>query len=1361
MQADGTDKHHLMMDKLLKTLLFLVFGTGHTVGQGNLEVLRTKAVDRYVPVTHVYSDSDGNTWAGNRNGLFRVLSPDQGMDAGLPPGEWSLLQTPGGNADVRIPLETLLGQLGAAGTDIRERRDRITAATWDPDRQELWIGTRENGLFQLRTDPSLQFVQRHHTGNSRLASNTIHALETDGQGRLWVGTEEGCVFGKAGKWKLAEKLFSITAFARNETNMWVLGSDLLWRVDARESWAPVDLPEGLSEGELVDIAFDNLGRLWLASQVISWWDPETDESYTFGPAQEFTSQQVACLTVDRDNTVWIGTRDKGLYAIRKADAVSAVCTVATPLRCGSTEKVAALRVTASGGEPPYAYRWNLPTLEGPQPAGLGPGTYTVTVTDARGKSNVAGTTVTDPNLSPALTPVKPVDETGGDNGSAAVSVTGGSPPYTYRWDNGETGATANQLGEGSHALTVTDAAGCTATAAIRIERNLAQLTIETETLQAIPCAGSADGSLAVNIRGGKQPYSVLWSSGSTTVQATGLTAGNYAVTVTDAAGTIATANQTLNAPGPLSLSVQVIAPATVRQSNGQATAQSAGGTGSLNYRWDTNESTQTARQLSAGTHRVTVTDANGCTAIDSVDIPENILPLQVRLAQDGTIRCPGEATAGLRLSLSGGKGPFRFTWNNGSSGESLAALPAGDYTVTVTDAEGTSASASQSIPEPPAFDLSLRVDAPAATGRADGKASVRAKGGTGRYRYQWDTGATDAAATQLPPGSHSVTITDEAGCTATASVDIPENILPLQVSLSATRNIRCAGTAEGALLASVTDGKPPYVLAWSDGREGTALEGLPAGTYAVTVTDQAGGTATAALTLREPAPLVLTAAADAPATTNLADGKAAALAKGGTGDYRFAWDNAESSAKAGRLAPGNHTVTVTDEAGCTATAMVTITENILPLSAELAVTSAIRCHDTREGAITVMAGGGKPPYRIAWSDGQTGMTAEGLPAGTYGVTVTDALGTQLTRQQAIEAPAPLLLNARVVAPASTDGADGRATAEASGGSRPYDFAWDNGEREAQAVRLPPGSHTVRVSDDAGCTSTATVEVTEQILPLQGRITQTADIRCADESTAALEVTAEGGKGPYQFNWSNGGEGSSANGLTAGTYRVVVTDALGTTTTVSTQVNSPDPLAVTITKTRPATTVSQANGKAFVRTLGGTGDYTFTWDNGEQVPDAVGLSAGNHTLTVRDANGCTTTASCEIGTRIIPELSATNLRDGEIINLDKIYFQPDSTQMEPGSIPTVDELFEFLEENPSIVIEVGGHTNGIPPHEFCDKLSAARARSVAQYLVDKGLPTSRITYRGYGKRNPIASNATPEGRARNQRVEIKIVRMEGD
>ncbi|MCC6726237.1 MAG: OmpA family protein [Saprospiraceae bacterium] len=274
--------------------------------------------------------------------------------------------------------------------------------------------------------------------------------------------------------------------------------------------------------------------------------------------------------------------------------------------------------------------------------------------------------------------------------------------------------------------------------------------------------------------------------------------------------------------------------------------------------------------------------------------------------------------------------------------------------------------------------------------------------------------------------------------------------------------------------------------------------------------------------------------------------------------------------------------------------------------------------------------------------------------------------------------------------------------------------------------------------------------------MEASISQEKDIKCAGETTS-LKVEINGGKAPFSITWSNGNKSESASSLNAGSYSVTVSDATGKSVTATKQVTEPKPVKAVVSKIKPAVSDKVSNGRATVDATGGSGTFTYKWDNNETTAGAVSLPAGQRTVTVTDANGCTATASFEVKTRIIPELSANNLRSGETIKLEKIYFQPDSTRMEETSRPTLDELYEFLQENTAITIEVGGHTNGIPPHDFCDKLSTERAKSVAQYLVDKGLPANRITYKGYGKRNPVANNATPEGRAKNQRVEIKIVK----
>lgn len=129
-------------------------------------------------------------------------------------------------------------------------------------------------------------------------------------------------------------------------------------------------------------------------------------------------------------------------------------------------------------------------------------------------------------------------------------------------------------------------------------------------------------------------------------------------------------------------------------------------------------------------------------------------------------------------------------------------------------------------------------------------------------------------------------------------------------------------------------------------------------------------------------------------------------------------------------------------------------------------------------------------------------------------------------------------------------------------------------------------------------------------------------------------------------------------------------------------------------------------------------------------------------------------------KIISGLTKNNLRVGQKITVDQLYFAANSAEIGPGSYEALDEVADFLEENPNVFIEVGGHTNGIPSDEWCDDMSTKRAIAVAQYLLDKGIPEKRVEYKGYGKRQRLASDRTQYGRALNQRVEIKILNLGG-
>ena len=437
-----------------------------------------------------------------------------------------------------------------------------------------------------------------------------------------------------------------------------------------------------------------------------------------------------------------------------------------------------------------------------------------------------------------------------------------------------------------------------------------------------------------------------------------------------------------------------------------------------------------------------------------------------------------------------------------------------------------------------------------------------------------------------------------------------------------------------------------------------------------------------------------------------------------------------------------------------------ITENILPLAVSLRQTGEIQCAGGSGGSLEVETRGGKGPYEYKWSNpGLNGAKASGLKAGEYSLTVIDATGQSQTASLAVAEPLPIEPTANVVAPASTGNADGQASASATGGTPPYSYAWDNGETGATASKLAPGAHSVTITDVAGCTATASVEVTENILPLAVSVKLSREISCFGSKDALLTVEVRGGKGPFQYQWSDPAlVGPEIQNTGPGDYSVTITDVVGTTKTAQLSVSEPEQLVVEITDKVPAFSETTNDGKAGAKASGGNGNYSFSWDNGATGAQAEGFSIGQHSVTVTDGKACTASVGFEITERIMKELSGGAVRSGQTIQMQKLQFEADSTNIQASAVPILDEIYVFLRDNPSIVVEIAGHTNNLPPPEYCDQLSTARARAVAEYLVQKGIEPSRVFYKGYGKRDPLFSNGTEDGRRRNQRVEIKILRL---
>ncbi len=266
------------------------------------------------------------------------------------------------------------------------------------------------------------------------------------------------------------------------------------------------------------------------------------------------------------------------------------------------------------------------------------------------------------------------------------------------------------------------------------------------------------------------------------------------------------------------------------------------------------------------------------------------------------------------------------------------------------------------------------------------------------------------------------------------------------------------------------------------------------------------------------------------------------------------------------------------------------------------------------------------------------------------------------------------------------------------------------------------------------------------------------VDCYGEKSGAISVKVSGGVKPYKYQWDNKNlSGPQPNGLKAGKYTVTVTDKFGGNFVTEITLTEPEPLHIKTDSIHRISDVGKSDGIAIVSATGGTGALNYLWSNGTKGQVLKNAKPGKYTVTVTDENGCKVSHDVIINKeKYIPELDISKVNVGQTLRINKLTFDADSTVLNPENFEILDEVYDFLVKNPDVVVEIGGHTNTIPPHSYCDKLSTARAKSVADYIINKGISKSRVAYKGYGKRQPLTTSKSAVARKKNQRVEIKIL-----
>ena len=930
----------------------------------------------------------------------------------------------------------------------------------------------------------------------------------------------------------------------------------------------------------------------------------------------------------------------------------------TDIQCGGNSN-GSIDLTISGGTPGYTVSWTGPngfTSSDTSLSDLEAGDYDVTANDAAGCIQMGSVEITEPTeleLDGFVTPIL----CNGDLGAIDIMVTGGVAPFTIVWSSVD-GFSSNDeditdIPADVYAVEVTDDSGCFATMDFDLsEPDEIQVDVVVTNLD---CSGVDNGSIEIEISGGTPPYIVGWvgpSFASGNEDIFDLAEGTYTLAIMDMMGCTFTAGYDISQPEMIDVSADISSPLCAGDLTGSIDITVTGGVPEFTFLWTGpngfSSPSEDISNLEHGTYDLHIEDSGSCVFDASYEItstPELILDTSVT-----PVGCAGEATGTIDLTINGGTPGYNVSWsgpnNFSSSDEDIADLEAGDYTVTVTDANLCFTEATVTLDD--GADVTITTNTIDSTcGFASGEAWVSIDGAVDPVVITWQDESmavigTDTLVTDLGAGQYSVSVTDANGCGGVFDVTISDtDVADLDANIT---DVLCFGDSNGAIDLTISNGTEPYTFTWS-GANGFSssdedIADLEAGDYTLNIVDGVGCEINEVYTVNSPEELTVAGDVTDIYCNGENTGEIDITIVGGTEPYDIVWTGPSGFSSTDEdltgLEQGTYDVTFTDANLCIISASFEVIE-----SDQLGIditTSGPLCFGETGGQIDIMVMGGTLPYDFAWT-GPNGFNSTNediidLEAGDYTLALIDDLGCALDTTITILENPEIVIDLDVVSPACLQ-TNGSIEAIVTGGTVAGDYAYfwydiSNGgaliSTDALIEDLSSGEFYLEVFDDLGCMAMLNYTLTDADGMVEGSI---QDVLCFDGNTGTIDITMNGGNPDFTYEWEGPGGFTSADedlaDLEAGAYEVIVTDTLGCLYGEVFEVLQPDSIMVTFLGGN-LSCPGEADADLLTTITGGTPNYSVSWTGPDgfmaSTENLSDLAAGCYTIDIVDANLCT-------------------------------------------------------------------------------------------------------------------------------------------